>query len=63
MDLPEKLRITQAKWSETSGAHKVQLGNSEQTIAYVWVPGGFSDQGAKDKAEAIAVRICAGWNA
>lgn len=63
MILPDKLRVTLSGWSENEAAHKVQLGDSGQTIAYVWVPGGFGDNEARDKATAIATRICEGWNA
>jgi hypothetical protein len=61
-ELPEKLRVTLARWSEEECCHKIQLGDSHQTVAYVWVPGGFGDKQAVDKANAIATRICEGWN-
>lgn len=63
MSLPQKIRATLARWSEEECAHKIQLGDSEQTIAYVWVPGRYADQDAATKAVQIATRICEGWNA
>lgn len=63
MNLPDKIRITNMGWSETRGAYKVQLGDEQQTIAYAWVPGGSGDAAARERAIAIAERICKEWNA
>ena len=61
--IPEKLRVTNAGWSENDGAWKVQLGDDAATIAYVWVPGNVGLRGDYDHALKIAERICTGWNA
>lgn len=61
--LPEKVRITNMGWNEDCGAYKVQIGDSDRTIAYAWVAGGSGDQQAREEAMQIAVRLCEGWNA
>lgn len=60
--LPERIRITQADWTESRGAYEVQLGDENQTIAYAWVPCGIGDRLGVEKAMAIAERICELWN-
>lgn len=59
--LPEKVRITHVGWNEDRGAYKAQIGDSNRTIAYAWVPGSHTD--AHAEVMAIAIRICEGWNA
>jgi len=62
MKLPEKIRCTNSGWTESEAAYKVQLGDENRTIAYVWVPGGFGDRAASEEAFMIATLICEGWN-
>jgi hypothetical protein len=61
--LPQTVRITNMGWSENNAAYKVQIGDSERTVAYAWVPGGSGDQQAREEAMQIAIRLCEGWNA
>lgn len=61
-NLPEKVRVTNCGWSEDRCTYKVQIGTSDLTIAYAWVPGGGGDRSAHDRAMRIAERLCEGWN-
>ena len=63
MNLPDKIRITRLGWNEGCGAYKVQIGDSKQTIAYVWVPSSPDDLTSHARAIVIAERICEGWTA
>jgi hypothetical protein len=55
--LPERIRITHCGWTEQRGGYKVQLGTDDETIGYAYTPG--NDH---ERAMAIAIRICEGWN-
>lgn len=59
--LPQTVRITNLGWTEDRGAYKAQIGNSEETVAYAWAPGG-SGGDAHERVMQIAIRICEAWN-